>query len=479
MSGGIPSLEDLLAGMGVEDQDDPETVEMKKALQEAPDVIKKIIDDLRSGKLAVPVSYKDPDQSPLKKGYECVLLREKWCSGMDMPHSKYSPFGMPYLSKFLMTLFLGNLDDFTKAVAQMGSNEVARMVRKREGYLCLSPVCVLICGARLFWGLQYAKMTEAEFKEEPMIKYYYKRRVDRKHLEIMKKLLELGAELNPHDLAGNTPLHHCLSHTGNEYTMKMAEVLLKQGADVNAVNRFGNVALQECVLTGNIPFIKLLIRYNADPLIMDNDGTSPMMLCALRPELRALLKVGERKVFSKERQTAKMEKNFKVCNNCQATGEKRCTGCFFVWYCGKSCQKTDWPAHSSTCKRIWSEYLRVEPADTSNEYVSTFAMPSKGNVIDMHMFGRGEFGGSNVHGTSQHVLKIQVPLIEQVGDIRAPLLCYNKSRTVNFTLSPKTEVGARLEAAVKKQGRGKSFFYGVIRNGKHFIHPEVLPPQDW
>ena len=88
----------------------------------------------------------------------------------------YRPLGMPYLSRFLMTLFLGNLDDFTRAVAQMGSKEVARMVSKRESYLCLTPLCVLICGARLFWGQQYAKMTEEEFMEDPMIKYFYKRR---------------------------------------------------------------------------------------------------------------------------------------------------------------------------------------------------------------------------------------------------------------------------------------------------------------
>ena len=56
----------------------------------------------------------------------------------------------------------------------------------------------------------------------------------------------------------------------------------------------------------------LIPRYNADPLIRDNDGTSPMMMCLLKPHLRTILKVGERKVIDKERQTAKIEKNFKV-----------------------------------------------------------------------------------------------------------------------------------------------------------------------
>ena len=48
-------------------------------------------------------------------------------------------------------------------------------------------------------------------------------------MEILKKLIELGAEVDSHDLAGYTPLHHCLSCSGNDYTLKMAEVLLRQG----------------------------------------------------------------------------------------------------------------------------------------------------------------------------------------------------------------------------------------------------------
>ena len=64
-------------------------------------------------------------------------------------------------------------------------------------------------------------------------------------------------------------------------------------------------------------------------------------------------------------------------------------------------------------------------------------------------------------------------------DPSQPMLCYNKSRTVNFLLSTNTEVGARLEAAVKEQGRGKSFFFSVVRNGRHFIHPDVLPAEKW
>ena len=85
-------------------------------------------------------------------------------------------------------------------------------------------------------------------------------RSQRMHMEVLKKMIELGADVNPHDLLGYTPLHHSLTCSGNEYTMKMAEVLLKNGANVNALNRFGDYPLMECIQIQNIEFIKLLIR---------------------------------------------------------------------------------------------------------------------------------------------------------------------------------------------------------------------------
>jgi hypothetical protein len=31
---------------------------------------------------------------------------------------------------------------------------------------------------------------------------------------------------------------------------------------------------------------------------------------------------------------------------------KECAACRAVRYCGKACQKEDWPAHKATCKRL-------------------------------------------------------------------------------------------------------------------------------
>ena len=81
------------------------------------------------------------------------------------------------------------------------------------------------------------------------------------HMDVLKELVKLGADVNVHDLAGYTPLHHCLTSMGNSYTLQMAEFLLDEGgSNVNAVNRFGDVALQYSIMSMNYKAIKLLIK---------------------------------------------------------------------------------------------------------------------------------------------------------------------------------------------------------------------------
>ena len=60
-------------------------------------------------------------------------------------------------------------------------------------------------------------------------------------MELLEKLVELGADVNVHDLVGYTPLHHCFVGVQKElnvYSLKMARILLKNGANVNAVDRY-------------------------------------------------------------------------------------------------------------------------------------------------------------------------------------------------------------------------------------------------
>ena len=61
------------------------------------------------------------------------------------------------------------------------------------------------------------------------------------HMAVMEILLEAGADIQCKDMAGYTPLHHCLTMYGNDLTLKMAKRLIEAGANVNAQNRYCNL----------------------------------------------------------------------------------------------------------------------------------------------------------------------------------------------------------------------------------------------
>ena len=92
------------------------------------------------------------------------------------------------------------------------------------------------------------------------------------HEKILAKLIELGANINAKDVAGYTPLHHCVTCSSNSITLSMARQLLKAGADPNIQNRFGCTALFEPVMTANLEAVELLLEFGADPEIQDYEG---------------------------------------------------------------------------------------------------------------------------------------------------------------------------------------------------------------
>jgi len=454
-----------LTGGNIDIPTDNEDVE--RAKKEAPKIIENILQDFVTGKALPPITYKNPDQSSLKSGYDAQLLREMWASGMDMPlqHSAASGFG--YFTNWFMSIFLGNYEDFENILKFLPKERVKSQLKMRESWMQFSAIFVVVAGARIFWRKNLSQ-------QEMQTHRAFFTKLDKKHMQILKKLLEVGAEVNVHDVAGYTPLHHCLTAGSNDINLAMAKLLLDHGADPNAVNRFGATPLMECVIVNDLEKIELMMKYKADPYLKDNDGTSPLEISTVFPgAYQRLRQGGDKAMVKKNREAASNEGHHKRCNRCTEKAEKRCLGCYLIWYCCKECQQTDWQNHRNTCKKIKSEYLPVDMIRT-NEYRSSISLV-KGSVHHQQPNGNSNTGPK----VGQFVVKVQRAL-----DANQPLMVYNKQRDVQYLISASSELGSKLTKAIKEScsdgpGHYKGYFYSIVRDNKHFIHPKVLPLENW
>jgi ankyrin repeat protein len=91
--------------------------------------------------------------------------------------------------------------------------------------------------------------------------------------------LAAGDDANGRDEQGFTPLHFA----AQEGAAAVAQLLLDQGAEVDAVNSFGNTPLFTAVFNyrGDGSVIELLRERGADPQRENGSGQSPVSLARL------------------------------------------------------------------------------------------------------------------------------------------------------------------------------------------------------
>ena len=129
---------------------------------------------------------------------------------------------------------------------------------------------------------------------------------------VLQLLLSSGADVTATDLLGNTPLHlgsfgfniFTLTDTGIcvwteqkaralDMTLKVTQLLLDHGADVNAVNLEGKTALHLSVMKGRMSLMQLLLARSADVTLRDGQRAAPLNLAIEHGDeeaVRALLK---------------------------------------------------------------------------------------------------------------------------------------------------------------------------------------------
>jgi len=433
-----------------------------RAETEGAKTIEKELRLLEQGKKKPLISFEEPDQSPLH-GYESYLMRHKWANGMDIPGGMGRPMGMPYFSDWYMAIYLGNYTDFMKMVDALDKDELKKQLNKRESLIQLCAIFLPIVGARVFRKDEKNGVSIDRVRR----RYGYKKHECR-HMDILKKLIDLGADLDTHDVAGFTPLHHCLSASSNDYTFAMAVKLLEAGANPNGVNRFGAPPLQSCVMENDLRSIELLIKFKANPYIKDYDGLTAAQIGGRFPNVMKLLKAADKHLVKKERDEAKTKFEFKKCGKCKGKADKRCTGCFLTWYCSADCQKTHWSQHRDTCKKTMQEFEEVEMVSDVSSHT--------------HSFKNGasywNFGVTDKPKTTSFIVKVQVCLTK----MDSPMLVYNKERNVFYYISTESKFGKVLKKVIVDADTCnlyKGYFYSITKNGKHYINPTILPYEQW
>uniref|UniRef100_A0A3Q3EZE0 Ankyrin repeat domain 61 n=1 Tax=Labrus bergylta TaxID=56723 RepID=A0A3Q3EZE0_9LABR len=102
------------------------------------------------------------------------------------------------------------------------------------------------------------------------------------HQDLIASLIKEGADLNAH--SGNTPLHLAAmsvslkSSKALEENIRCVSELLKQGSEVNAVNKAGVTPLQEACSMGNKELVDLLLEHGADINQLSNAGENCLFL---------------------------------------------------------------------------------------------------------------------------------------------------------------------------------------------------------
>ena len=105
-----------------------------------------------------------------------------------------------------------------------------------------------------------------------------------KRLGVAKWLVEKGAAIDEKDMQGLSALHCAVISNVPD----IAEYLIKQGADINIRDNFGNTPLMKAGL--NVDMIKLLLDYGADRTVENNRGVTLLKSYEAYPDILSLLK---------------------------------------------------------------------------------------------------------------------------------------------------------------------------------------------
>jgi cytohesin len=105
--------------------------------------------------------------------------------------------------------------------------------------------------------------------------------VDSWSVDLTRRLIAAGADVNVRDEHGNSLLHLAVRLDG--WTLDMAKLLIDAGVDINAKDKQGNTPLHRAVITWYRDMVELLVSRGADVNVKNHHGQSPKSLARSTP----------------------------------------------------------------------------------------------------------------------------------------------------------------------------------------------------
>jgi hypothetical protein len=284
---------------------------------------------------------KESYENPVLPDGECTtrqvnFIHHIFTNGIDLPASKHNHYGiMQNYSGFFIDMYFGNYTEFMDHIKSMNKEELRKELKRREGYCQYSTIFAPVLGIKMVKLDTNIFLTKGEKKE---IKQIYYGRNENRHVDILKYLLEIGADPNAVDIHGHTALQHAIFWRHEE----IIATLLKYGTDPNIVNIYGLEplsALSTSTADRELRIIDMLISHNAKckHKVDAND---------LRSNVESY---GTKELAIRLREALPREAN--ECEKCMKHAIKKCSACGLVFYCTITCQKIDWVFHKATCRK--------------------------------------------------------------------------------------------------------------------------------
>ena len=98
--------------------------------------------------------------------------------------------------------------------------------------------------------------------------------------QIVRLLIEKGAEVNGKDSLGNTPLLQCEHLDFHSENLEIMELLIENGADLDVVGHHGETILHKVINNGNLKTAELLLNSGANIEATSSQGNTPLWTAA-------------------------------------------------------------------------------------------------------------------------------------------------------------------------------------------------------